>query len=1054
MKRIKALLCALLTIMVAVPAMVTPLFSYYAAAGDTVYFQSPGSFSNPTCYAWTDSGGNGNQNGAWPGIAMTWVSGNIYKYTLPADYSNLIFSDSGSSQTGDLTFQGADMMYVYSSSSWKQYTGSEEPEPTNPTGPADPNPPEENIIPNPSFETEGGWNFLSNMARSSDKAKTGSFSAKSTVRNRSITLASSNSISVTPHTDYLFSAAIYRTDNSAWAYIDMNDMAGELQLQDTSAPGSWQYVSGVWNSGSNTSVQVRAVVEPDYHNTTPEYNGITGDIWFDDISLVPITYDSYSETPPQLSAAAKSYTIQNSQIKVTIKTDGNQEYIAELINKQNNINWIDTASAVPVVNTISGNTVNWQISDTMVDNTNPLTGTGPDTCHTITVTYTSSAPNLTLKSYWQVYPTGPLYHYSEIINHSGGNISIKSNDVRSGDVLLTIPNNVTVHRFNRSRFNNGFDGYFTTGIFQNAVTKNLFLKNTVENSWLVSSGSLPFELLHAKDGHGLYVGYEWSYGDMLMRTQNNSNKLRFTANMGYSAETVQRQNGETYLVPPVFYGAYSGSVDDGSNNMKRWFYNHLMTASLRENANEPLIELHLPLFEESNLTGYLQNNNLEQWGVELTKMDYWWTVPDGNFNSYLEQQWEPYPSRWPNGMTYGKLVKQYYPSLKTSLYMCDTYQGVDIGTKTGQQAQINALATRMDNWKIDYWRSDFDIMKPNSYTNHEGLMYILDTLIDRDSNFRYEHCSAGGSLKDFSTLKRMTFMTMEDSGGALNHRMAFYSNSYMINPVQLKFDLGYDWTSNEDANYIHSNPEEWTYYNLRTGMMGAMMVSNVSGYLTDMQRKAAIESWNLYKTKQREILRGANVYHILPMPDGINWDGMQFYNPDIEKGSVFLFRNRNTGGTDGANKMIKLDGLEPTANYTLTFEDRTSLNTAKTGRELMETGIYVTGMTSVYDSEIIWIEKVGGPTPTDPATEPTTETQPTLSYILGDCNMDGAVNIKDATFIQRAIAELYAISDLEKAIGDVNGDGNLNIRDVTIIQRYIAGSTDVPANIGKPVLIP
>lgn len=375
--------------------------------------------------------------------------------------------------------------------------------------------------------------------------------------------------------------------------------------------------------------------------------------------------------------------------------------------------------------------------------------------------------------------------------------------------------------------------------------------------------------------------------------------------------------------------------------------------------------------------------------------------------------------------------------------MCDTYNGVDIGTKAGQQSQINALTERLNNWNIDYWRSDFDLLKPNNYANHEGLMKILDTMIANDEDFRYEHCSAGGSLKDFSTLQRMTFMTMEDSGGALNHRMAFYSNSYMINPVQLKFDMGFDWTSDEDSSYINNNREKWTTYNVRTAMLGAMMVQNVGSWLSDVEKRELIEGWELYKTKQRQILRGADVYHILPMPDGKNWDGMQFYNDEIEQGSVFLFRDKNVGGTDGSSKNIKLQGLEENATYTLTFQDRTAQNTTMTGKQLMESGITVTGMTSVYDSEIIWIEKTGETIPTEPETE-TTEvtTEPQNKILIGDTDLSGIISITDATKIQQHIVEMITLTDDALIAGDVNQDGTLNIKDATAIQCYLVGLTD------------
>lgn len=1032
----KSIISILLTVLIVISIVPFTILTSGASTNNAIYLNAPNSFTTPTCYMWGNSGVNSN----WPGEKMTLVSDSIYKYIPNGNYEKVIFSDNGSPQTDNLNFSGLGMIYDYSSNTWSKYNENE-----TPTSPEEkPSLPEENLIQNPSFELNNGWNYISGMSKSSDKAHSGSFSAKSTVRGRSVTFASSETIKITPNTDYLFSAAIFRQDNSAWAYIDMNDCTGELQLQDKSTPGKWQYVSGVWNSGNTTSINVRAVVEPDYHNTTSDYNGISGDIWFDDISLTPINYDSYSETPPTLSDFKEEYTIENKNIKATIVSDNNKEYITKLINKNNNTNWIDTSTEMPLLNKISNKEADWQLSNIDYNNKENLNSNIADSCNFIILTYKSSNLNLTLKSYWKVYETGPLYHYSEIINTSNNNISIKTSDVLSGDILLNIPNNVNVHRFNRSRFNNGFDGHFTKGVFKEPVTKNMFLKNTVENSWLVSSGSLPFEIIHSDNNNeGFYMGYEWSYGDMLIRTQDNINKLRFTASMGYSIENVNRNPGETYLVPPVFYGAYSGSVDNGSNQMKKWFYNHLMTSSLRENENEPLIEFHLPLFEESNLINYLNNNNIYNWGVELTKMDYWWTVPDGNFDSYLEQQWNPYPTRWPNGMTYGKIVKEKFPNLKTSLYMCDTYQGVDIGTKEGQKAQINALSERLDNWKIDYWRSDFDLMIPNSYTNHEGLMHILDTLIKRDSNFRYEHCSAGGSLKDFSTLKRMTFMTMEDSGGALNHRMAFYPNSYMINPVQLKFDLGYDWTSDADAPYINAYPEKWAYYNLRTGMMGAMMVSNVSGSLTNIQEKASKESWNLYKTKQRPILKGADVYHILPMPDGINWDGMQFYNENIEKGSVFLFREKNIGSTDGSSKVIKLMGLKENATYKLTFEDRKEQNTIKTGKELMESGILVKNMNSVYDSEIIWIELE---TKEEPSTEPTSTTEPTtkpeVKYKKGDVNQDNIVNIKDVTCIQLYLVGSIKLTPEQIALGNVSNSDSLSIKDVTILQRYIAQLID------------
>ena len=80
----------------------------------------------------------------------------------------------------------------------------------------------------------------------------------------------------------------------------------------------------------------------------------------------------------------------------------------------------------------------------------------------------------------------------------------------------------------------------------------------------------------------------------------------------------------------------------------------------------------------------------------------------------------------------------------------------------------------------------------------------------------------------------------------------------------------------------------------------------------------------------------------------------EYFNEEINKGSVFLFKP-STKALDGDTKVIRLKGLNRKNRYTLTFQDRTALNCTKTGQELMDTGITVSGMTGDNASEIIWI---------------------------------------------------------------------------------------------------
>ena len=58
--------------------------------------------------------------------------------------------------------------------------------------------------------------------------------------------------------------------------------------------------------------------------------------------------------------------------------------------------------------------------------------------------------------------------------------------------------------------------------------------------------------------------------------------------------------------------------------------------------------------------------------------------------------------------------------------------------------------------------------------------------------------------------------------------------------------------------------------------------------------------------------------------------------------------------------------------------------------------------------------------------------------LLGDANLDGTVNILDATEIQRFMAELCTMTDEQKALADVDHDGSITVLDATVIQRYLA----------------
>lgn len=70
--------------------------------------------------------------------------------------------------------------------------------------------------------------------------------------------------------------------------------------------------------------------------------------------------------------------------------------------------------------------------------------------------------------------------------------------------------------------------------------------------------------------------------------------------------------------------------------------------------------------------------------------------------------------------------------------------------------------------------------------------------------------------------------------------------------------------------------------------------------------------------------------------------------------------------------------------------------------------------------------------------------------ILGDVDNDGAVNIKDATMIQKAAASIITLTDEENIRADANNDQKTNVKDATAIQKFVAGF-ELPFPIGEKI---
>ena len=609
-----------------------------------------------------------------------------------------------------------------------------------------------------------------------------------------------------------------------------------------------------------------------------------------------------------------AWTLSTDDTELTLAVASNTISLTCLRNPAQKWNWIPTPSQVPMPGVQTGKnyqTLNWEFREVTEVRTNG---------HQVTLRFTCAEPVLELKSVWRAQPgPGPVENEMTIENKSEGNITFGPGIAAAG-VDLVADGAVTLHRADKTAVGQG-------KVYQDVIGPNA--------KFSTGTSIIPLIILGVGSTHGAYLGFEWELGGFNVSSQ--ADPLRVSTSIHPITENVTRAKGEVFQIPSVYYGTYRGDIDDGSNRFKRWFWNHKITRSLHDNKDEPWVEVCMQEIGgkgNTSITGSTPQSaydRLAATGVECVKMDFW----DGSGKCwYTERDWMFRPEIWPNGFDFAG--KAHKAGLKASLYMGGTYNDCDLTTIVGRDAELDAVLTRYDKGWFDMWRTDLYTAPrepmPQTYQGVANFLYIQDQMIKNRTRSRYENCCNGGKYKGFAICRRMTFCTMNDrDNDAAETRTTYFANTYAINPVQLKSDLG----------------PAATAYDLRTDMLGSILTWAADNPI--YRQHIA-----LYKIRQRPILRGGNVYHILPMADGTNWDGLQFHNPDIDQGSVFLFKP-SAKAVDGDSKVIKLKGLERNRRYTLTFQERTALNCTMTGQELMDIGITVTAMTGGNASEIIWI---------------------------------------------------------------------------------------------------
>jgi hypothetical protein len=183
-----------------------------------------------------------------------------------------------------------------------------------------------------------------------------------------------------------------------------------------------------------------------------------------------------------------------------------------------------------------------------------------------------------------------------------------------------------------------------------------------------------------------------------------------------------------------------------------------------------------------------------------------------------------------------------------------------------------------------------------------------------------------------------------------------YDSTFALPPLVLQcytYDNYYKVKGDEPDNFL------W-----RSAMMGAWQIDPTdTPRWTQGQRYSAQRSVQIYKDWIRPMLQDAKVYHILPRPDDIHWDGLFYWSSPLRRGTLYIFRP----GAADQRQNVRLKKLQPEGRYWVWSEDGSIEPALRTGKELMGKGLTIC-LLQQYSSDLIFLqeESLGKPRGLEP----------------------------------------------------------------------------------------
>jgi len=623
--------------------------------------------------------------------------------------------------------------------------------------------------------------------------------------------------------------------------------------------------------------------------------------------------------------------------------------------------------------------------------------------------YNSASPRLRLTWEWRTRQAyGPIEHQIRIENLDNQEIWIPMQDSLALNWQVD-PHSALEHFF----VEKGANTPSSIGTHQVALTEGYHWTGTSSTYGDLRESDareiIPWSLVESKNAAqaGWYAGLEFSGRTRISMTrEKDSLQAVIGLNPDPSPFRTRLAPGEVFETPVVFLGGFRDGVDGAGNVLRRWVRAVLGNPETWKNPNYPLVVNNswgggMEVNEEVALRMIRDSAEL---GVDMFHVDAGWFRDVGD--------WYPNPKKFPHGLAviaddahehglkFGLWVDWTQAGLSAEPGALNAHdpkvrdwmvtdlpadwkpepfkgQTIDLGVpeaKQWAQHEVERIVTdyHLDMLEHDGYlvahgcdRTDHPHAAPDplnkciykswgSYwvdsSNSTDVSYhAVRAYYDIYSKMRHDHpdllfeiCNDGGRMVDFGSAAHGDYFSITDTYDPLSNRRAFYDTSHVL-PAAMLESYVENWPTPRIENFR---------YMLRSGMMGWLTIMTDTNAWSPEQHAEAKREIELYKKELRSFVRDASLYHVSPRPDGMHWDGIEYWSSDRQRGVVYAFRGAIE---DEKAHSYLLEGLQPSSRYLLKFYDHSSPDRTVTGEELMKRGLKVT-LPAANSSELIFIE--------------------------------------------------------------------------------------------------